>query len=149
MLESGTYSPEVLKMAVVKSLRGDASRAVRYLVPGTVAQMIEKLESHYGLVEKGLTLLQRFYNSKQEDQEDVAQYGLRMEQLVYLAAERGGLSRSNVGETLREGFWHGLKDDRVVDICRSTYDKGASYQQLFEAARNAEQEARYRRAREV
>ena len=95
-------------------------------------------------METGQSLLRKFYNSRQEENEPIAVYGPRLEQLIHAARVRGAVTSEALDIMLRETFFRGLRDERVADITRHELHRCESYLQLFKVARNAEQEIKDR-----
>ena len=141
LLNDKTYNEDLLLQGVRKSLRGEAAKLSMHLgEKASVERIIEKLEGVYGIVETGSTLLQRFYNSKQEPDETIASYSCRIEEIVNRAIDRGVVSRSQVDEMLRTKLWTGLKDDRVRNAIRFKLDQVTNFDRLRAELRSLEQE---------
>lgn len=79
---------DLLLQSARTSLKGEASRLAMHLGEhATLEDIIRKLERVYGTVETGTTLLQQFYNCKQED-ETIGAYSCRLEDILNKAVRR-------------------------------------------------------------
>ena len=127
LIKDGLYPKDLITLGVRRSLKGEAGKLVMHLgEDATVDEILRKLERVYGVVESGAAILQRFYNSHQEDGESVAAYGCRLEDTISSAIDRGIVSRHQADEMLRNKFWSGLKDERVKNVIR----QGLQYLQM-------------------
>jgi len=141
LLNDRTCNKDLLLQGVRKSLRGEAARLSMHLGENaSVERIVEKLEGVYGIVETGSTLLQRFYNSKQEPDETIASYSCRIEEIVSRAIDRGVLSRRQAEEMLRTKLWSGLKNERVRNAIRFKFDQITNFDTLRAELRCLEQE---------
>lgn len=60
---------DLLLQSARNSLKGESSRLAMHLgEDATLEDILQKLERVYGTVESGMTLLQQFYNCRQEDE---------------------------------------------------------------------------------
>ncbi len=79
-----------MAQAIRKSLRGQAKRVVIPLgTLATVDEMLTKLETIFGNVASGETILQSFYMANQRSDESVAAWGLRLEEILQVAVKKG------------------------------------------------------------
>ena len=74
LMKDKVYHKDLLLQSVRRSLKGEASRLAMHLGEDASLSDLQKLEIIYGIVESGTTLLQQFYNSKQDAGETVATY---------------------------------------------------------------------------
>ncbi|KAJ8028616.1 hypothetical protein HOLleu_30909 [Holothuria leucospilota] len=138
----GGFAKEILTPLVKRSLRGEAGEIARHLgVDASIKEIIEKLETLYGTVESGSTLLRQVYTSRQEAEETAAQYGRRLQVKINRARERGGISSLAIDETLKSVFWQGMRDANVKNALRHRKDTVGSFDELLRLVRLAEQEA--------
>ncbi|XP_022111734.1 uncharacterized protein LOC110990976 [Acanthaster planci] len=142
LLRDATYSERVLAPYVRQSIRGEPSRLIQTLGPhASIPQLIHELEASYGTVQDGPALLQKAYNSQQEDQESAAAFGRRLKLLVFDSCRRGGLPQSSMDTVLRQIYWRGLRDPDVRNACRHLKDTVADFDHLVRLVRKGEQEA--------
>ena len=139
--EDASYSASVVTTAVHKSLRSPAADVLcRLGINASSASIVQKLESIYGSVQSGETLLERFFSEPQHPKkENCAQWSCRLEDLIYQAAGKGAIDRSAVPKQLKKRFWSGLKDMRIKDALRTRVDS-LSFEELLSEARVLEEE---------
>ena len=141
LLRDGTYPEQILAPHVRQSIRGEPSRLIQTLGPhASIAAIILELEGSYGTVQDGPTLLQKAYNSHQEDQETAAGFGRRLKLLVFEACRRDGLPAASMDVVLRQIFWRGLRDQQLKNICRHRKDEAHTFDHLVRLVRMGEQE---------
>ena len=141
LIDEATYPPALLSQAVRRSLRGSASRVLLHLGQGaSVEAIVDKLEGIYGTVVSDAALLQQFYGEAQRDDENVAGWGSRLEDLMAQLKVRGKASASTSDEMLRNKFWCGLRSERVKTATRHRFDATGSYMELLAYVRSVEQE---------
>lgn len=139
-LSPDVFSTSSILQAVRKSLKGEAARVVMRLgVSATVAQILEKLESVYGIVDAGETILAQFYAAKQGVEENVSTWAFRLEGLLDKAKEVGQIVDRDVDEMLRSRFWMGLRHG-LRQTSRHKYDTVPSFDKLRVEIRKIEQE---------
>lgn len=143
LMRDKVYHRDLLLQSVRRSLKGEAGRLAMHLgEDASIESILRKLEGVYGTVESGATLLQQFYNSKQEMDESIAAYGCRLEDILAKAIDRGAIARGQADEMLRSKLWTGLKDERVKNATRYKYDQIRDFDSLRAELRAAEQEMR-------
>lgn len=141
LMKNNVYDRDLLLQSVRQSLKGEAGRLAMHLgEDASLDDILHKLETVYGIVESGMTLLQKFYNAHQETQESVAEYGCRLEDILDKAVRRGAVSRQQVGEMLRSKLWSGLKDERMRNATRYKYETIMNFDMLMAELRAVEQE---------
>ena len=65
------YRKETIAQSIRRSLRGDAGKVAMRLGPeADVQETIDKMESVFGTVERGETILEEFYSASQKKDED-------------------------------------------------------------------------------
>ncbi|KAK3751659.1 hypothetical protein QZH41_017450 [Actinostola sp. cb2023] len=134
---------DFLLQGVRKSLRGEACKLCMHLEEdASVETIVRKLEGVYGIVESGTTLLQQFYNAREENDESVAAYGCRLEEIVNRAINRGAVAKEQADEMLRSKLWTGLKDERIRNATRYKYEIIPDFDTLRAELRAMEQEIR-------
>ena len=110
LVKEGSYSPETIKQAVRKSLRGEAAKvAMRLGTSATVEDLTTKLKGIYGTVDLGETLLGQFCDAQQRPGEDVSSWSCRLEDLFDKVKESGQVKTDAMPDLLRSRFWGGLK----------------------------------------
>lgn len=129
LLKDGTYAKSAILHAIRKSLHGEAGRIARRLGPDAgIGDIVDKLQGVYGTVERGEALLGEFYGATQKEDEDVATWSCRLEDLLDKARSRGYVSPEGSDEMLRTKCWLGLRpslrdaSSHKFDVCK-TFDK--------------------------
>ena len=90
MRDSRIYNDDMLKQAVRNSLTGNIRKVLLTMKADvTLEEIIDKLESIYGNVRTGESVIEEFYSSNQTKEESVSAWGLRLESLVQSAIEKG------------------------------------------------------------
>ena len=88
-LRTSKFQPHVIELAIRNSLRGDAARVAMRLGPSaTIDQLLNKLETSYGLSIQHDQLMEQFYSSKQRSGEDITSWANRLEDLLYKACQK-------------------------------------------------------------
>ena len=134
------YSDSVISQAIRRSLRGDAGRVVMRLGPeATIAEMLDKMESVFGTVERGESIMQDFYSATQRKGEDTMTWSCRLEEIYRKAVEKGVVKKEDANEKLKSRFWNGLHQ-WLRDITGYKYDSIADFDQLRKEIRLIEKE---------
>lgn len=140
LINEGLYKEPEIYQATRKSLRGEASRIAMRLGPNaTVRELIAKLDGIYGIVEPGENLLAQFYSAFQKQDEDVAAWGCRLEDIIEKAVEQGQVKREAVAEMLYSKFWMGLKQN-LKDATRHNFENINDFDKLRVQIRRVEHE---------
>ena len=141
IVDKGAYSEQVIAQAIRKSLRDQAKRILMPM--GTwacVEMMLNRLENVFGNVASGQSLLQEFYSANQKDQESAEAWGLRLEELVQKASDKGLVRAEDKDEMLRNEFWRSLRSERLKNATRVHFHKGLDFESLRKAVREEEKE---------
>lgn len=101
------------------------------------------MDGIYGTVEPSQTLLAQFYSAQQKDDEDVATWACRLEDILDRASKQRRISRDNADEMLRNKLWAGLKPT-LNDASRHKYDSVTTFDNLVIELRKIELEHRQR-----
>ena len=110
----------------------------------TVDEIVYKLDSIYGLVEEREPLLAKFYSAKQQENEDVATWWCRLEDLLSKTLVQGLVNPDDENDMLRNMFWSGMKIS-LKDISGHLYDKYPELDDLRRALRILEQDREKRK----
>ena len=139
-LISEKYPTTSITHAIRRSLRGNAKRVVMCLGPdATVEQIIHKLGCAYGNVRPQVDILKEFYTVRQDDNEDVASWGCRLEGVLMKAKALGNLCLGDTDKMLKERFWSGLKS-HIKSVTVYEHDKCNTYGELLVEIRKREAE---------
>ena len=99
------YSEATIGQAIRKSLKGQAKKV---LLPmgsdATVDQIIQRLGGVFGNVATPMSILQEFYTVYQKQDETVASWGLRLEEILQRAIDKGHVRLADRDVLLRDKF---------------------------------------------
>ena len=139
--EDQNYTASAISRAVHNSVKSPAADVLGHLGSrATVTEIIRKLESIYGSVQSGETLMEHFYSERQRPKkENCAAWSCRLEDLVYQAASKGAIDRSDIPMRLKKRFWSGLKDRQIKEALRNRVDS-LTFEELLREARALEEE---------
>lgn len=114
MRKDRIYTEPMIAQAIRKSLKLQAKKVILPLgIDATVKEMMERLEGVFGNVATGLSVLQEFYSASQKQDESVASWGLRLEEILQKAIDKGHVREEEKDEMLRKKFWRCLRSDRL------------------------------------
>ncbi|XP_071142173.1 uncharacterized protein [Mytilus edulis] len=132
------YAHEVIAQAIRRSLRGEPSKIVMRLGPkATVDDIIDKMDSIYGIVDQKEAFLAQFYTARQEQDEDVSTWGCRLEEIYNKARRQGKIYEEDAEDMLRSMFWKGLKPE-LKRISGYKFDTIKDFNHLLLAMRELE-----------
>ena len=141
------YDKDSILNAVRRSLRGEAGYVpIRLELDASVEEIIQKLDSIYGNVDKKEELLAEFYGSRQREDESVTSWSCRLEGIIGQAVERGLVRRQEVDDMLHSMLWTGLKTS-LKDISGHKYDTIKDFDGLRVALRQIENDHIHREAK--
>ncbi|MES9884042.1 MAG: hypothetical protein ABW185_24610, partial [Sedimenticola sp.] len=139
--EDKRYPEYTIAEAVRRSLRGQAKRVLIPLGPSsTVPKMLDKLESIFGNVSSGESLLQEFYMASQKADETVSAWGLRLEEILQKAIDKKYIDEEKKNDMLRNRFWKALRSEKLKAATRVRYETTSSFELLRRAVREEEHE---------
>ncbi|VDI80157.1 Hypothetical predicted protein [Mytilus galloprovincialis] len=132
------HTHETITMAIRRSLRGDASKVPMRLGPeATIDDIIDKMDSIYGSVDQPEALLGQFYTARQQDDEDVATWACRLEEILSKAKNRKNVTEENINDMLTSKFFDGLRPE-MKNIVRYKKDTITDFHSLLKATREIE-----------
>ena len=133
------YSKYVIGQAIRKSLRGQAKRVLLPMgVTATIEDIMDRLESVFGNVATGMSTLQEFFTSSQKEQETVAAWGLRLEEIMQRAIDKGQVRTEEKNNLLRDKFWRSLRSERLRSATKYEFRTVLDFEQLVKAVRTEE-----------
>lgn len=107
------YTPPQILYGVRQAIKGKAAEKLIQLEPSaTLEEIMNKLESEYGPIESGETVMKNFFTCQQQQKESVIKYSERLESLFYKAADLKQLDRKDktiLKKTLHSGLRTDLK----------------------------------------
>lgn len=141
ILREGNFDETIIVQSLRSSLKGQARNLLLTLSEDvTPEQILDKLEGVYGNVYSSEALLQKFYTEKQQPNQTVADYGMKLESLLQSAIERGHVNPESKDDMLRSKFWSGLRDPLLRNATRHKYDCISSFDTLMREVRAIELE---------
>ena len=100
--------------------------------------MLSRLEGVFGNVATGESILQEFYTASQKADESVTAWGLRIEEILQKAVDKGHVKDTDTNEMLRNIFWKNLRNDRLKNATRAKFENIHSFELLRRAVRAEE-----------
>ena len=79
---------------------------------------MEKFESVFGNVARGVSVLQEFYTATQRPDESIALWGIRIEEIVQKAIEKGHVTLLQKNNMLKTKFWRSLYNTELKNDTR-------------------------------
>ena len=108
-MNGSEFSPEVVKFAVLKALKGAAHDTARRLgTEATLEQILKSLECAYGSVESRENVMKRFYSLRQDTDENIVNYSNRAE-IIFTKAVQLECLKSSDTEVLKGVVFSGLR----------------------------------------
>lgn len=141
MMDSGLYQEDILRQAVRNSLSGKTRKILLTLnSKATTPEIVEKLESVYGNVTSGETVLAEFYSAKQRKEESVSEWGVRLEGVIQKAIDKGHVKWTQKEEMLKTRFWRHLYSEELRNATRMYYETTDDFESLRRKVRMEESE---------
>lgn len=137
--KGGEVQGQALLSTMRRSLKSPAADALIHLGDAGFVEIMDKLESLYGTVMSGDTLLTKFFSEPQQDGEDCAQWSTRLEHLCYSAAEKDAVDIESLPKMLAARYWAGLRDGKIKEALRPSRED-LKMDQLVVEARKLEEE---------
>lgn len=132
------YDQENINYAVRRSLKGDAGMVAMHLgAKASIPDILHKLDSIYGAVEKKEDLLAQFYRARQDDTETVTKWSCRLENIIGRAVDRGLVQQKERNGMLHSMLWTGLKTE-LKDISGHKFDTIKDFDELRVVLRQIE-----------
>jgi len=109
LLEAGKPL-DIIGLSIRRSLRGKAAKVIMNTDPKATPQLIiKKLRSLYGVVEDQDILLENFLAARQTAGESVADWAVRLEDLLRQAVP--SITKQERNKRLHNKLWSGLRDE--------------------------------------
>ena len=105
-----SYTDSQIGLAIRKSLRYQAKRQIMPLgATATVDEMMNKLQAVFETVATRGSIMKEFYTAAQKQDESVTAWGLRLEEILQRATEKGHIKAEEKNDLLKDTFWRGLR----------------------------------------
>ena len=140
-IKEGVHSQQAIAQAIRKSLTGKAKQVL--INSGTTAnidEIMKKLERVFGNVASGESMMQEFYTATQGQTENAVAWGLRLEEIMKLAVDKGHVKAESTNKMLKNRFWKGLRSERLKNATRIHFFNTDEYQELLSRVREEENE---------
>lgn len=135
------YPNSLILQALRKSLKSKARDILLTLnETSTPSDVLLKLEGIYGNVSSNEVLMQQFYLERQKADESVADYSIRIENLLRRATQSRHIQDSIKNEMLCSKLWNGLKDPLLKNSSRYKYEVEKDFNNLRREIRSIEQD---------
>ena len=135
------YQSQVLAQAIRKSLRGHAKRQVLSIgTTASIEDILHRLEGVFGNVATAESVLQEFYTATQKQDKSVAAWGLRLEEILQKAIDKGHVKEEDKNSMLKNKFWKALRNDRLKNATRIAFSSALSFDELRKLVRAEEYE---------
>ena len=140
-ISDAIYPNALILQAVRRSLRGRARETLLTVdSTATPSDILSKLDDIYGIVSSRQNLLQQFYLETQQADESVADYSIRIENLLRRATVSTQLHVSVRHEMLCSKLWNGLRDPLLKNSSRYKFDVTKDFNVLRREIRQIEQD---------
>lgn len=141
MQNSGQYQEHILLQAVRKSLKGLArSMLVSVGDKDSLEGIMKKVDTFFGNVASGETLMQSFYNDRQKKGDSIVVYASRLEDTLSKAITLGHIETVARDGMLRSKFWTGLFSQQLKQSSRHLFDSIKNFEYLFRESRKIQEE---------
>ena len=139
LMQDGSYNESQLGQAIRKSLRSQAKRVVMPLgAAATVSEIKKKLESVFGSVATRESIMREFYTATQQQEESVPAWGLRLEEILQRAMEKGHVRSEDRNDLLKDTFWRGLRSEKLKNATRVNFVSISNFERLRREVREEE-----------
>ena len=136
-----TYKETEVAQAIRKSLKGQAKKVLLPMgTSASVSTIMDRLEGVFGNVATGESVLQEFYTATQKSDESVTAWGLRLEEILQKAVDKGHVRLDEKNDMLKTKFWRCLRSDRLKTATRIHYETMSSFELLRKKVRAEEYE---------
>lgn len=111
----------------------------------TTTEILDTLQSHFGNVASGESILQEYYNAYQKPEESTTLWALRLEEIFEKAREKGHVMKEQKETMLKNKFWRGLYR---TDLKNATHVYFVSDKMDFETLRKKVRAEEYEMSQE-
>lgn len=107
----------------------------------SLEKMIEKMDSIFGEIYEGVSVMTEFYSASQKDKENVTTWSCRLENILEKAIQMGKVNRHEADSMLSFMLLKGLRPQlRAIHSIHYVKDKCTSFDQLRVALRKLEKD---------
>ena len=141
LIKESVYPDSLILQAIRKSLRGKSRDILLTLGESASPSIIlNKLEGIYGNVSSNEVLLQQFYLESQLENESIADYSVRIENVLRRATQNRPVAEVVRSEILCARLRNGLRDHLLKNSCRFKFETEKNFNKLRKYIRSVEQD---------
>lgn len=142
------YKEHVIAQAIRHSLKGQAKKVLINLSPtATPTEIIARVEDIFGDLSSQQFIYTEFYTAEQKSDESIAEWGLRLEEILLLASNKRTIPERERNDMLKDKFWRSLYDQDIKNATRNSFESGDSFEVLRRKARAEENEMKLTKQR--
>ncbi|XP_053392016.1 trichohyalin-like [Mercenaria mercenaria] len=146
LIATNIYPDNLIAQAVRKSLKGQARKVLININPtATSEEIIEKIEDIFGDTSSKQTIFTEYYTASQREKESVADWGLRLEEILLKVSTKKQLSSEERNEMLKDKFWRSLYNKEIKNALRISFESTDTFEVLRKKARAEEHEIQMNR----
>ena len=121
----------MISQTIRKSLRVPAKRVLLAMsATASSRDIISRLENVYGNVACGQAVVQEFYTAVQSAEENVAEWAVRLEEILKRAVDKGQIVEDSRDEILRCKFWRELHSQDLKNATKIYYESEKNFEKL-------------------
>ena len=141
-LRSSNIFPEyMVTQSIRNSLKIPARNTLFTLGPrASSEEILHKLESVFGNVASGQSIMQEFYTAVQQPDENVTMWSLGLEEILQRVAKKSSISAEQKNVMLRERFWRSLHSTELQNTTQVYYHQTKDFKELRRKVRAEEYE---------
>jgi len=141
MIRSKIYQKDILKQCVRNAISGKPRKVLATLkATATLENILSTMESNFGDVKSGQSIMEEFYQARQNKDEDITSWGIRIEEMIQRALEKGEIQENKKEEILRTKYWKYLRNSELKNATRVFYENCLTFEELRKRVRREEQE---------
>ena len=99
---------------------------------------MERLESTFANVATGMRVMQEFFTASQKQEESVAAWALRLEEIMQNAIDKGQIKEEEKDDLLRDKFWISLRSESLKNGTKIDFRTISNFKRLVKAIRTEE-----------
>ncbi|XP_060596045.1 trichohyalin-like [Ruditapes philippinarum] len=142
------YKEHVVAQAIRQSLRGQAKKVLINLSPvATLIDIVSRVEDFFGDLSSQQIIFTEFYTAERKPEESVADWGLRLEEILLLASTKRFIPEKDRKEMLKDKFWRSLYNIDIKYATRTSFESSDSFEVLRRKARAEENEIKVTKQR--
>ncbi|XP_053406671.1 trichohyalin-like [Mercenaria mercenaria] len=142
------YKEHVIAQAIRHSLKGQAKKALINLHPtASPIEIVARVEDIFGDLSSQQFIYTEFYTAEQKPDESIAEWGLRLEEILLLASNKRQIPEKERNAMLKDKFWRSLYNQEIKNATRNSFESSDSFEVLRRKARAEENEMKLTKQR--